>query len=67
MVVEERTDDLESRISRLEGIVEQINLRLEDINTRMTSLETRMNVQIVLTFGVWATVVGTLLAMLIRG
>ena len=67
MVVEERTDDLESRISRLEGIVEQINLRLEDINTRMTSLETRMNVQIALTFGVWATVVVILLAMLIRG
>lgn len=50
----------------MEGIVEQINLRLEDMNTRMTALETRMNVQIALTFGVWATVVGILLAMLIR-
>ena len=59
MVVEERTDDIDSRVSRLEGVVEQINLRL-------TGLETRMNVQIVLTFGVWATVVGILLVMLMR-
>ena len=59
----------------MEGIVEQINLRLEDmnvrvnslessLNTRMTAIETRMNIQIVLTFGVWATVVGVLLAMI---
>ena len=61
----------------MEGVVEQINLRLEDINARMTSLEnslnarmtaieTRMNVQIVLTFAVWATIVGMLLVMMFR-
>ena len=62
----------------MEGVIEQINLRLEDMNARMTSLEnslnarmnaieTRMNVQIVLTFGVWATIVGMLLVMMFRG
>ena len=62
----------------MEGVVEQINLRLEDVNDRMTSLEnslnarmnaieTRMNVQIVLTFAVWATIVGMLLVMMFRG
>ena len=58
----------------MEGVVEQINLRLEDINARMTAIETRMNVietrmnvQIVLTFGVWATIVGMLLVMMFRG
>ena len=65
-------------MSRLEGVIEQINLRLEDMNARMTSLEnslnarmnaieTRMNVQIVLTFAVWATIVGMLLVMMFRG
>ena len=61
-------------MSHLEGVVEQINLRLEDINarmpaieTRMNVIETRMNVQIVLTFGVWATIVGMLLVMMFRG
>ena len=62
----------------MEGVVEQINLRLEEMNARMTSMEnslsarmtaieTRMNVQIVLTFGVWATIVGMLLVMMFRG
>ena len=62
----------------MEGVIEQINLRLEDMNARMTSLEnslnarmnaieTRMNVQIVLTFAVWATIVGMLLVMMFRG
>ena len=64
-------------MSRLESVTEQINLRLEDMNARMTSLEnslsarmtaieTRMNVQIVLTFAVWATIVGMLLVMMFR-
>ena len=61
----------------MESVTEQINLRLEDMNARMTSLEnslsarmtaieTRMNVQIVLTFAVWATIVGMLLVMMFR-
>ena len=77
VAIEERGADLESRVSRSEGVIEQINLRLEDVNARMTSLEnslnarmnaieTRMNVQIILTFGVWATVVGMLLVMMFR-
>ena len=37
------------------------------LNARMSAIETRMNVQIILTFGVWATVVGMLLVMLFRG
>ena len=37
------------------------------LNGRMSAIETRMNVQIILTFGVWATVVGMLLVMLFRG
>ena len=67
MVVEEQDISLDSRVSRLEGIAEQVNLRLEDMNTRMNSIETRMNIQIGLTFGVWATVVGVLLAVIFKG
>ncbi len=67
MVVDERNTELGSRVSRMEGVVEQINLRLEDMNARMSSLETRMNVQIGLTFAVWATVTGVLLAVLFKG
>ena len=37
------------------------------LSARMTAIETRMNVQIVLTFGVWATIVGMLLVMMFRG
>lgn len=54
-------------MSRLEGIAEQVNLRLEDMNSRMNSIETHMNIQIGLTFGVWATVVGVLLAVIFKG
>ncbi len=71
MVVEEQKTDLESRVSRIEGVVEQINLRIEsldrNLNGRMNSIETRMNIQIGLTFGVWATVVGVLLAVIFKG
>lgn len=71
MVVEEQKTDLDSRVSRLEGVAEQINLRLEsldrNLNGRMNSIETRMNIQIGLTFGVWATVVGVLLAVIFKG
>ena len=71
MVVEEQKTDLESRVSRIEGVVEQINLRIEsldrNLNSRMNSIETRMNIQIGLTFGVWATVVGVLLAVIFKG
>ena len=66
VAIEERVEDLEGRVSRLEGVIEQINLRLEDMNARMTAIETRMNVQIVLTFAVWATIVGMLLVMMFR-
>ncbi|MCY4651671.1 MAG: hypothetical protein OXC95_00740 [Dehalococcoidia bacterium] len=58
MVVEEQDISLDDRVSRLEGVAEQINLRLEsldrNLNARMNSIETRMNIQIGLTFGVWA-------------
>ena len=78
MVVEEGERGLESRVSRLEGSIDQINpqiesldrnlnARMNSIETRMGSLETRMNVQIGLTFGVWATVVGVLLAVIFKG
>ena len=67
MVVEEQDIGLDNRVSRLEGIAEQVNLRLEDMNSRMNSIETRMNIQIGLTFGVWATVVGVLLAVIFKG
>ncbi len=59
MVNEELHNELESRVSRLEGVVEQINLRLSD-------LQSRMNTQIGLTFAMWATVTGILLALLVR-
>lgn len=71
MIVEEQKTDMEIRVSRIEGVVEQINLRIEsldrNLNGRMNSIETRMNIQIGLTFGVWATVVGVLLAVIFKG
>jgi tetrahydromethanopterin S-methyltransferase subunit G len=59
MVSEERHNELGNKVSRLEGVVEQINLRLSEIHSRM-------NTQIGLTFAMWATITGILLAMLLK-
>ncbi len=50
-------------IPRLEEMTSLMNA----LDSRMNSLETRMNFQIGLTFAVWATVTGLLLAILVRG
>jgi hypothetical protein len=59
MVSEERHNELGNKVSRLEGVVEQINLRLSEI-------QARLNAQIALTFGLWATVAGILVAVLLK-
>ena len=51
---------------RMTSLENSLNARMTAIETRMSAIETRMNVQIILTFGVWATVVGMLLVMMFR-
>ena len=58
-----RLEDMNGRMTSLEN---SLNARMTAIETRMSAIETRMNVQIILTFGVWATVVGMLLVMMFR-
>ncbi len=67
MVVEENDRGLENRVSWLEETIDQIESLDRNLNARMNSIETRMNIQIGLTFGVWATVVGALLAVIFKG
>ena len=56
---DERLNQHAERLSRLEGINEEIRNRMNDLNARL-------NVQIVLTFAVWATVAGVLVAVLFK-
>ena len=55
----ERLNQHAERLGGLEGINEEIRNRLNDLNTRL-------NMQIGLTFAVWATVAGVLLAVLLK-
>ncbi len=55
----ERLNQHAERLGRLEGINEEIRNRLNDLNVRL-------NFQIVLTFAVWATVAGVLVAVLFK-
>ncbi len=55
----ERLNQHAERLRWLEGINEEIRNRLNDLNARL-------NVQIVLTFAVWATVAGVLVAVLFK-
>ena len=57
MTDNERLNEHAERIARMEGINEELRSRMSDINTRL-------NVQIGLTFAVWATVAGVLMAVL---
>ena len=73
-----RMDSIETRMASLEGSMNSrmdslegtLNSRMDSLentlNSRMSSIETRMNVQIVLTFAMWATIVGVLVAVLLR-
>ena len=58
-----RLEDMNARMTSLEN---SLNARMTAIEMRMNAIETRMNVQIVLTFAVWATIVGMLLVMMFR-
>ena len=62
-----RMDAIEIRMASLET---SLNARMDSLesslNARMGSIEARMNVQIVLTFAMWATIVGALVAVLLR-
>ena len=67
MVTEnERLNQHAERLSHLEGINEEIRNRMNDMNSRMNELNVRLNFQIGLTFAVWATVAGVLLAVLLK-
>ncbi len=66
-IVEQINLRLEDVNMRMNSIETRMNSLESSLNSRMTAIETRMNIQIVLTFGVWATVVGVLLAMIFRG
>ena len=55
----ERLNQHAERLGRLEGINDEIRNRMNDLNTRL-------NMQIGLTFAVWATVAGVLLAVLLK-
>ena len=59
MTDNERLNEHAERIARIEGINEELRSRMSDLNTRM-------NVQIMLTFAVWATVAGVPFAVLFK-
>ena len=70
-----QTPTTEERLSRLEGAYEQVNERLgnirsdiSDVNARIDGLRSdmnvRFNVMLVVTGGVWATLVAALIRLL---
>ena len=62
----ERLNQHAERLGRLGGINDEIRNRLNDMNSRMNELNVRLNYEIGLTFAVWATVAGVLLAVLLK-
>ena len=60
-----RLEEYPHERERMTSLENSLNARMNE--TRMNAIETRMNVQIVLTFAVWATIVGMLLVMMFRG
>jgi uncharacterized coiled-coil protein SlyX len=69
--IEIRMGSLESSLNaRMASLESGLNARMDSLesglNARMGSIEARMNVQIALTFAMWATIVGALVAVLLR-
>ncbi len=52
--------------ARMDSIRDGLNARMDSIESRISAIETRMNIQIVITFGMWATIVGVLLAVIFK-